>query len=757
MGSDAAVRRFEAGAPIAAPAVFGPRGRLIVGTVRGSVRALDPATGTSPWSAEVGASVTGAALVDEAGIVVPTEEALVALQGDGSEAWRHRPDHVTWSGSAFRTPPRRGADHLVVAGCDDTRVYGIEPGGGLRWATPTGLPVRSAVGFDPDGHVLVAGLDLHLYSLHPSDGAVRWRCALENAVGAHVTVADDGTVVLGTLGGVLVAFRSDATPVWTRTVGAPIIGAVIPFAGGFAAVSADGRVVALDHRGERRWERALPANVRAAPAAGRAPTGDDWLFVVDDAGLLHVFGPDGRVEARFEAWAGRFPADPALVGVAVGAAGVALTAAAGEVWFLPWNAPSLEPRGWTVRPAPTGAPGLQFCPTGPITVQVGQVASLRACHGADSVAAQLRGPVGGAADGLELRLTAEGRHLHVVAPAEPGEYHAQPVLGYLAQGQRHEVEASIEVRVQAPADPVPAVFQLRGLRIAEPALVAAADGSALSALVLDVAVFDETDGRAVAWGWLRGDAGDGAVAFRAERAQGAWVLQAEAARIPFLGRSVPVAHLRLVVGSAVASCVAEGRVGDLRPPNPLSRLVDHPQAALERSGKPFLAARGWWRQVGSALSGARPSQLARWSVGAGRALAALPRLLDGRVWGPWGVWDAERNWLCIGQLDMRAIDPTAASVQVDEVRADAVRRTVTAVFRGEVPDPIRLGLLLVETRDLPDPLPIDYGGRTTRRVARGATEIELELPLAVHLARPVEVWVIADLQVVWTGPLTERG
>ena len=126
------------------------------------------------------------------------------------------------------------------------------------------------------------------------------------------------------------------------------------------------------------------------------------------------------------------------------------------------------------------------------------------------------------------------------------------------------------------------------------------------------------------------------------------------------------------------------------------------------------------------------------------------------MWEPWGLFDEEQQFLGIGRFDAQPREArTPSDIVVDHVRADATRRIVIAeIGGGEVLRDVVLGLLLVDDRT-GRPLPLDYTARTEVRTTDGIpTELRLEIPLGTDLGRPVDVWVMADLGVIWKGPIT---
>lgn len=759
---------------------------VIVGSSDHGLYALDPQDGLIRWRIDAGARIETSVALVEAGssrIVVPCADGtLRGLDRDGAEVWRYdlveqRPRLSPSSGHGWRSAPACGSSGLVVLGNDDFHVYGFEPDGTLRWATPTGLPVRSAPAITVDGSVLVAGTDLNVVCLEPEGGRVCWRRGVGNLVTGGIA-ASEALAVVATAGGAVHALDLASGAIrWTRSLGSPILGSVARLGSGWVVGTADGRLVALGSTGQLRWSVFLAAPLRSSPAVAVDPQGGEVIYVGASDGRLHAVGDDGTRRWSFDPWSEQAaPGSVALGPVALGAGGLAVASLDGSVLYVPYSAAEAGGPGWTLEPreASFGSQrlavavgGHRYDPRPPsrIRTRPGDVVSLRLVHGGES-ASPVASPIKIASRwGHTVRSSAEATTLHLIPSAlEAGVFGVRVKLGATADEEPEIVDLRIVVEQTEPGEP-PDTFRIVDLSCDDPSLVGALDPVGLSALSVDVVrvAEDPQTGEGVAWGFRRVPEADRVqrYAFRTQHANGALLLEASPFRVDLLGTVVSLQHLRLSLhaddgGYRGGTLVAETSVVPQRPD--LKAALRFPRALLERSGKPFLAARDAWTRVAGWLP-ERPTaaQVGGFGLALPRTLSLLPRLFDASVWGAWGLMDRSGRFFGVGRFGVEPCAPEPRGVVVDHVSADADRRTVTAEVGGgpEALQDVVLGILLVDERTT-TPLQLDYSLRTRIHHSDAGlpTAVTLEIPLSTDLDRPVEALVFADLELLWRGPLT---
>jgi outer membrane protein assembly factor BamB len=230
----------------------------------------------SQWQALTQDAVTCSPAVGPDGTVYvgSNDNSFYAFSPGGTLKWSHA------AGALFDTSSAAiGADGTVYAGCTDGNVYAFAPSGTLKWTytvpTPTDTSLDngldSSPALSPDGTTLyIHADDGHLYALTASSGSVKWTAAVSGFSYAAPTVAPDGTVYLGTDGGLLYAFNPDGSTQWTFT--APVAGeeiysaAAIDGSGNLYFNSLSGNVYSIDRSANLRWTYSSGDGLTSAPA-----------------------------------------------------------------------------------------------------------------------------------------------------------------------------------------------------------------------------------------------------------------------------------------------------------------------------------------------------------------------------------------------------------------------------------------------------------------------------------------------------------
>ncbi|MDZ7810666.1 MAG: PQQ-binding-like beta-propeller repeat protein [Arhodomonas sp.] len=128
-------------------------GRLFVASAGGRVMALDPETGRTLWSRELGRSLSGGPAADEELVVIGSREGrVIALSAeDGATCW------ISAVTSEVLAPAALGTD-TVVARSNDGRVFALERDSGeRRWIYDRNVPTLSIRGYGAPVIPRVAG------------------------------------------------------------------------------------------------------------------------------------------------------------------------------------------------------------------------------------------------------------------------------------------------------------------------------------------------------------------------------------------------------------------------------------------------------------------------------------------------------------------------------------------------------------------------------------------------------------------------
>ncbi|MGC9336172.1 MAG: CapA family protein, partial [Anaerolineae bacterium] len=208
--------RFDANAHITAAATMHVSGQplILLSWLGRTISALD-SSGRPRWQAKTEGPAYALATLADGRVAVADDAGWVTLlDARGAEAWKHK------LGS---------------------RVTVLQPG--------------------PLGGVFAAGWDEQL-TLLDDHGHILWQAGLDGPAMALATLASTGTeqVIAAVAGHQIQAFSRDGTELWRFDAGVPLVGLSTTHEGnmGLVLVSAqDGRLLAVDQKGELRWQRSL--------------------------------------------------------------------------------------------------------------------------------------------------------------------------------------------------------------------------------------------------------------------------------------------------------------------------------------------------------------------------------------------------------------------------------------------------------------------------------------------------------------------
>jgi outer membrane protein assembly factor BamB len=205
-----------------------------VGTIDGTVTAVDAASGNVRWAATTGAGFLDQPIAagDDLAIVSTRGDrdiraAVVGLrESDGSEAWRYQP--VT---TATVIGPASVGDGVGYVSLTDATVRSFDLSTGAeRWSTRLNSVVF--LGGPPvlvDGGVIVADAGGQVYRLDATTGERVWDFALNESVLRTSPVAIEDVVVVGTVAGALDGFDlGNGDLIWRGPIGdGPIRGLAV--------------------------------------------------------------------------------------------------------------------------------------------------------------------------------------------------------------------------------------------------------------------------------------------------------------------------------------------------------------------------------------------------------------------------------------------------------------------------------------------------------------------------------------------------
>ena len=298
------------------PVVSG--GRVFVANSKGTVAAIDAATGRDVWRMSVGASLSaGVGAHGQTAAVITRDNELVSVR-EGRELWR-----VRLPARSFTAPLVAGGRVFVLM--SDRSVSAFDGGNGAKLWTQSrpGEPLvlgESGV-LLAVGDTLVAGLSARMTGLDPLNGAVRWQALLASSRGTNEverlvdlvgTVSRIGSSVCARSFNTAVACVDTAQgkPVWSKpaqgTTGLSGDDRLV-----FGAET-DGRVLAWQRSsGEAAWsvDRFKFRRLTSPLALGRA------VVLGDSEGMVHVLSrEDGSDMARLTTDGSAIVGSPIIAG-----------------------------------------------------------------------------------------------------------------------------------------------------------------------------------------------------------------------------------------------------------------------------------------------------------------------------------------------------------------------------------------------------------------------------------------------------------
>jgi hypothetical protein len=173
-------------------------GKVFVGTLRGTLHAIDSETGKDAWAHSASGAILHACAVGEDRVVFGCADGRIygLSVGDGRLAWSVQTGQAVWNAPLIH-------QGTVLIGGRDGSLYAIDLGTGtVKWKAPTGGPLLSSPALDTTkGHVYVASEDMRVYAFDFGDGKQLWQSTKLPGVsfrGYHPVVAPDGSVMVTT-------------------------------------------------------------------------------------------------------------------------------------------------------------------------------------------------------------------------------------------------------------------------------------------------------------------------------------------------------------------------------------------------------------------------------------------------------------------------------------------------------------------------------------------------------------------------------
>jgi outer membrane protein assembly factor BamB len=252
-------------------------GAVYVGSVDGSLYALNASSGALLWSFAAGASIEQSPAVAN-GVV------YVGSNGDNVYALNASSGALLWSydtGGQVNSSPAV-ADGVVYVGSNDSLFALSAVTGSLLWSFATGAPINSSPAV-ANGVVYVGSFDDNLYALNAATGTLVWSAPTLSAVASSPAVAN-GRVYVGANDGILRAFNAaTGTFLWFFEANSPIESSPAVANGVVYVGSGDDNLYALNAAtGTPLWSYTTGGAVGSSPAVANGVvyvgSGDDSLY-----------------------------------------------------------------------------------------------------------------------------------------------------------------------------------------------------------------------------------------------------------------------------------------------------------------------------------------------------------------------------------------------------------------------------------------------------------------------------------------------
>jgi outer membrane protein assembly factor BamB len=266
--------------------------------------ALSP-SGALAWKADLGWLPGDCLAVSPDGMIYAglKNRDLVAFTPRGVVAWR---EHFN---GLFVADPLIAPDGTVYIGVAPATLISLSESGRKQWSITLPGSLIGAPIMDGAGTIYLVASDRRLYSL-TQWGEFRWSLPLL-AQPTTTAIARDGTVLVGTEDGEVIAVNPNGDMLWSRAVNAPVTGVSVGV-DEIVAATADGGLVGLSAAGQALWRESAGSRLDTSPLI----RGSGLLAFALDGTLLLLHQPVGVIE-RFN----------------VGTAGAAVLAQDGSVYL----------------------------------------------------------------------------------------------------------------------------------------------------------------------------------------------------------------------------------------------------------------------------------------------------------------------------------------------------------------------------------------------------------------------------------------
>jgi len=170
--------------------------KVFVGTMRGTLHAMDSNTGKDLWTFKTDGAILHTCAASRGKVFFGNAEGKIYAVNatDGTPIWSIQTGSAVWNSPL-------DYEGVVIVGSRDGKLYAIESDSGtIKWTSLTGGPLLSSPALDTKaGRIYIGSEDMHVYAFNFSDGRQVWRSDKLPGVsfrGYHPVVAPDGSVMV---------------------------------------------------------------------------------------------------------------------------------------------------------------------------------------------------------------------------------------------------------------------------------------------------------------------------------------------------------------------------------------------------------------------------------------------------------------------------------------------------------------------------------------------------------------------------------
>lgn len=276
----------------ATPAVTSD-GQIIVCDYKGSIVALNQATGQSNWTYTTADRVIADPLIVGDTIYVSSSDyTIYALTNSGSLIWKYTTENSLWAKPVY-------ADGKIYQAGMDHKLYVLSANDGeLLSTTDLGSPSLGSPVVDASGTVYASTLGKEIVAIEPKNHTILWRYQASDSIWSGLA-EKDGILYFGDLSGNFVALDSAThKPVRQYQAGGAIVSTPLLLDDKILITSEDGLLTALDYQGNVLFSQTLSKNLYAPVV----PAGDKILVGVsnDSEKVFTALNSNGTVTWNFK-------------------------------------------------------------------------------------------------------------------------------------------------------------------------------------------------------------------------------------------------------------------------------------------------------------------------------------------------------------------------------------------------------------------------------------------------------------------------